>query len=150
MINFWIGRLNSKRQKKRSASLAHLLGKLASNARDQIRAALLQSGDQKYIDLAGQVRDCGGESVANELLEVENALIESQTPELREIEAARKRLAQGAIELCVDCGGEIGFQRLVANPVALRCFECQEKFEGATRVRSLGYEFRRVFDIDQI
>ena len=65
--------------------------------RDDIRSALVQSGDQKYIDLAGQVHDLGDEAVANELIEMENALIERHVRELREIEMARERLAQSEI-----------------------------------------------------
>lgn len=97
--------------------------------RDEIRNALVQSGDQKYIDLAGQVHDLGDEAVANELIEVENALIERHVRELREIAVARERLAQGEINECIECGGEIGFKRLLANPVAVRCIDCQGRLE---------------------
>ena len=97
--------------------------------RDDIRSALVQSGDQKYIDLAGQVHDLGDEAVANELIEMENALIERHVRELREIEMARERLAQSEINACIECGGEIGFKRLLANPVAVRCLDCQGRLE---------------------
>ena len=97
--------------------------------RDEIRDALVQSGEQKYIDLAGQVHDLGDESVANELIEIESALIERHVRELREIGVVRERLARGEINECIDCGGEIGFKRLLANPVAVRCVECQGRLE---------------------
>ena len=97
--------------------------------RDDIRSALVQSGDQKYIDLAGQVHDLGDEAVANELIEMENALIERHVRELREIEMARERLAQSEINECIECGGEIGFKRLLANPAAVRCIDCQGRIE---------------------
>ncbi|CAN0449402.1 unnamed protein product, partial [Phaeothamnion confervicola] len=69
------------------------------------------------------------ESVADELIAVENALTELHVRVLREIRAARERLASGTIDECADCGGEIGVQRLLANPVAKRCIGCQDRFD---------------------
>jgi DnaK suppressor protein len=112
-----------------SASLAHLLGKMDSDLRDEVRTALLQSGEQKYIDLAGQVHDRGDESVADELVAVDNALLGRHVHELRAIEVARERLARGTIDECIDCSGEIGFKRMMANPLAVRCIECQDRFD---------------------
>jgi DnaK suppressor protein len=111
------------------ASVARAMDARDRQLRDEIRDALLQSGDQKYTELAGQVHDVADESVANELIEVENALIERHVRELREIEAARARLAEGNIDECIECGGEIGFKRLRVNPVAVRCVECQDYFD---------------------
>jgi len=90
---------------------------------------LLQSADQKYADLAGQVHDLGDESVADLLTDIDNARIERHVQELRGIVAARQRLAAGNINRCVDCGDSIGFERLLTNPVATRCIECQERHE---------------------
>lgn len=97
--------------------------------RDEIRDALAQSGDEKYIDLAGQVHDLADEAVANELIEVESTLIERHLHELGEIEAARERLAAGKINVCVDCENEIGIRRLMAKPTAVRCVDCQEHYD---------------------
>ena len=116
-------------QQIHSASFAYLLGKLDSDMRDQLREALLQSGEQKYIDLAGQVHDRGDESVADELTDVGNALIDRYVRELREIEAARARLARGELDRCADCGDAIGFARLTANPLAVRCIECERRHD---------------------
>ncbi len=115
--------------KTQFASLALVLGKMESDISDDMLAALRQSGDKRYIDLAGEVHDRGDESVADELIAVENALTERHVRELREIKAAQQRLAAGKIEQCADCGDEIGIARLLANPVALRCIECQERFD---------------------
>jgi len=35
--------------------------------------------------------------------------------------------------LCSDCGYEIGTDRLEANPHAIRCLDCQEKYERKLR-----------------
>ena len=60
--------------------------------------------------------------------------------ELRALEAARARLAEGSYGLCVDCGGDIDYERLRVNPAALRDIRCQtrhEKLYGTAPVSSL-------------
>ena len=106
--------------KSQLASLARALGKRHGVLSSEIRAELLRSGDQRHIDLAGQVHDRGEEAVANELADLEHVLGERHLRELREVEAARSRLAAGSIDHCADCGESIGFERLMANPVAVR------------------------------
>ena len=49
--------------------------------------------------------------------------------ELMAIEAARARMAEGTYGVCIDCGGEIPFERLQAQPAALRCVACQSAYE---------------------
>jgi DnaK suppressor protein len=97
--------------------------------RDELRDELVQSGVEKYIDLAGSVHDLADEAVADELVDVENALIQRHVQELLALETARKRLAEGTIDECVDCGDEVGLKRLLANPAAVRCTGCQGRFE---------------------
>ena len=111
------------------AALAQVLGMQDSRLRGDIKNTLLQSGDQRYIDLAGMVHDRGDESVADLLSDLNNTLIERHTQELQDIEAARTRLADGSISDCRECGGEIGYKRLMAYPMALRCIDCQEQFD---------------------
>jgi RNA polymerase-binding transcription factor DksA len=48
---------------------------------------------------------------------------------LMAIVAAQRRLAKGDYGLCEDCGKEIGFARLEAQPAASRCVRCQETSE---------------------
>ena len=112
-----------------AASLAHALDSRDLELREEIRATLVTSGDAKYIDLAGSVHDIGDEAVANELIELGDALIERHVRELREIDAARRRLSEGAINRCAGCGREIGLERLLSNPVAVRCVDCQAQWE---------------------
>ncbi len=111
------------------AELARTLAALDKQVRDDMRAALLQSGDQKYIDLAGMVHDLGDEAVANELIDLDDALIERHLQELREIEAAKRRVAGGSTNRCIDCNDDIGYERLLAYPVAVRCIVCQGQHE---------------------
>ena len=48
---------------------------------------------------------------------------------LREINDAQDRLMDGAYGRCTECGGEIGTKRLVADPAALFCINCQRSAE---------------------
>ena len=102
----------------------------AIDARDrELRDELEQSGKKRYLDLAGSVHDTGDEAAATELIDMQHALIQRHLAELREIEVARGRLAAGTIDECEDCGEPIGYKRLMANPVAVRCIGCQGRFE---------------------
>ena len=97
--------------------------------REEIRGELERSGEQRYIDLAGSVRDAGDGSVADLLLDINTAMVDRQVHEMREVEASLKRLAELNFGDCIDCGGEIGFDRLLAYPIAQRCVQCQEVHE---------------------
>ena len=103
--------------------------------RDELRDELKQSGDEQYLDLAGSVHDTGDEAVATELIDMEHARIQRHLVELRELEVARARLAAGTIDECEDCGEDIGYKRLMANPVAVRCIGCQASYEKARSAR---------------
>ncbi|MEO7558640.1 MAG: TraR/DksA family transcriptional regulator, partial [Nitrosospira sp.] len=97
--------------------------------REEVRGELERSGEQRYIDLAGSVRDAGDGSVADMLLDINTAMVDRQVHEMREVEASLKRLAELDFGDCIDCGGEIGFDRLMAYPTAQRCVQCQEVHE---------------------
>jgi len=105
--------------------VADLLLAREHQLRDAIRSELLRSGEERYLDLAGRVHDLGDESVADMLTDLENTLVERRLRELREVEDARARLGAGTINRCAKCGGDIGLERLLANPVAVRCVICQ-------------------------
>ena len=61
--------------------------------------------------------------------DLEFALDERETAELRLIDAALGRLEAGTYGQCVDCGVTIPAARLHAAPAAARCIGCQEKAE---------------------
>jgi len=96
---------------------------------EEIRSELARSGEQRYIDLAGQVADAGEASVADLLVDVDAAMAVRDIRELREVEAALVRIAEGGYGECEACGSQIGFARLKAYPTAARCIECQTRFE---------------------
>ena len=85
--------------------------------------------DAPYSEHAGQAPDTGDESVATLIADLEQAEVTRDLDELRAIEAARQRFAEGNYGVCADCGGDIGFERLKAFPGAIRCVQCQERHE---------------------
>ncbi|MBA4143446.1 MAG: TraR/DksA family transcriptional regulator [Nitrosospira sp.] len=111
------------------AQLKALLQRRYLELREEIRGELERSGDERYADLAGAVADPGDDSVADLLVDLNAALVDRQVNEMREVEAALKRMADLDFGDCIDCGGEIGFDRLMAYPTAQRCVRCQSLHE---------------------
>ena len=97
--------------------------------REEIRLELLESDDQHYIDLAGQVHDRGEASVADLLVDLQLASLDRHTQEIRDIDAALIRIAVGDYGVCVDCEASIKADRLKAYPTAKRCQPCQAGYE---------------------
>ncbi len=62
-----------------------------------------------------------------------SSLIETQRREMVLIDAALRRLDEGAFGECVDCGSDIPMDRLEALPFALRCEEDATRHEQETR-----------------
>ena len=69
------------------------------------------------------------EAQLNSARDLEFALDERETAELRLLDAALERIKVGTYGQCVDCGAEIPAARLHAAPEAARCLACQEKVE---------------------
>lgn len=95
----------------------------------ELRGDAERARGEQYGELAGATHDTGDESVADLLADLDQAEMTRDLAELRDLEAARLRLADGTYGTCVDCRGEIGYERLRANPAALRCVTCQARHE---------------------
>ena len=111
------------------AKLKRTLQQRYLELQEDVRSELERSGDQRYIDLAGKVGDVGDDSVADMLVDIDTAIVDRQVQEMREIETSLKRLAALDFGVCTDCGGDIGFGRLLAYPTAQRCTPCQSRHE---------------------
>lgn len=102
--------------------------------REEIHQALLRADSESYGELAGQVHDVEEESLADLLTDVNLADISRVVQEIRDIEAARDRIAHHTYGTCLDCGDPIAANRLEAYPTAKRCLTCQRAYETRTGV----------------
>jgi RNA polymerase-binding transcription factor DksA len=96
---------------------------------NEIRDDVARVRRDRFGDLAGPAHDAGDESVADLIADLDQADLDRDVDELRAIEAARGRLAEGSYGVCVNCGADIEYPRLRANPAAIRCIDCQRAFE---------------------
>lgn len=67
----------------------------------------------------------------------ENGAVVREMRELRDIETARQRIEAGDAGVCIDCGEQIPFERLMVQPSALRCVACQESNEREEALRAV-------------
>ncbi|QKT03210.1 TraR/DksA C4-type zinc finger protein [Ectothiorhodospiraceae bacterium 2226] len=97
---------------------------------EAIHEELQRSEDkERFLELAGGVHDPGEESVADLLVDLNLTITEGHVRDLAEIEDALRRIDQGSYGICIDCGIDIGVDRLDAYPSAARCIDCQAKRE---------------------
>ena len=80
-------------------------------------------------DLAGASPDAADESVASLISDLDQADTSRDLSELRSLDAAHERIAEGSYGTCIEGGGDIGFARLQAHPAAERCIRCQTPYE---------------------
>jgi DnaK suppressor protein len=63
--------------------------------------------------------------------ELDMAMTDRELLELREVNQALARIQSGHYGRCADCDADIPFERLKAEPQALRCIECETARETA-------------------
>lgn len=108
----------------RTARLRDTLVARASALREEIRGDLLKADDERARLLADRVNDPEDEAVVDLVVDLDLAEIDRDLGEWRAVEAALARLRAGAYGTCADCGAAIPFERLRAQPTAIRCVRC--------------------------
>jgi len=117
---------------------------------DKQRTALKQAIDARHEELLAEVREDVSRTRGDarpvqpgDVLEPAERASTEQTvqtdiaellldlDQLSQIQAARRRFEAGEFGHCVDCGQDIPYERLQAQPAALRCLDCQRMREGA-------------------
>lgn len=88
---------------------------------DEIRSELGHANDRGNIDLTEYLNTIPDD--------IDTALVDRQINEMRELEISLKYLSELEFGDCIDCGNEIGFDRLLAYPSAQRCIQCQNQYE---------------------
>jgi DnaK suppressor protein len=98
---------------------------LETRESEQRELRALQAEDrQREYEEGAQVR------LADDVL---TTLSESARREVMQIDAALRRLDEGAYGECIECGQEIPIERLRALPFTLRCQEDEEARERSIR-----------------
>lgn len=80
-------------------------------------------------EITGMVGDAADESVAQMMTDLDLSEATRDVNELREVDAALKRIEGGTYGECMNCGASIEYERLKAYPTAARCLECQSQYE---------------------
>jgi RNA polymerase-binding transcription factor DksA len=84
---------------------------------------------RERISLGERAGDASDEALLDTLSHIDDALIRQNVQDVRDIAAARERIAAGRYGACTDCGRDIGYERLLAYPTAKRCIDCQRDRE---------------------
>lgn len=100
------------------------LAQLVSKTQDEMNPESKPS----YIDVGGD-GNAGDEAVADTIVDTDNAVIGLHLQKAIDLNAALDRIQSGVYGTCVDCGEDIGFERLAAYPTAKRCIRCQHLHE---------------------
>jgi DnaK suppressor protein len=99
----------------------------------EIRREVARARNEPFTEVAGPVHDRADEALADLVADLDNAEVTRDLTELRELEGARVRIADGSYGVCADCGADIPVARLRAQPAALRCVACQARHEKTFR-----------------
>jgi DnaK suppressor protein len=99
----------------------------------ELRRDVARTRGEPFGEIAGTAPDLGEASGATLLADVGQAELSRDVIELRGVEAALTRMSDGAYGICIDCGADVGFERLRAEPAAARCVECQTRHEKTYR-----------------
>ena len=82
---------------------------------EQVRDEIAKTENQQYIALIDHSpADLADQATADALADISLAVIDRHVQELRHIEAARDRMRDGSYGRCVECGDDIGVERLRA------------------------------------
>ena len=115
-----------------NAQLEKLKAKLLERQRmlvEEVREKREQAATEGNEEPFGVVGDAGDESVLRMITDLDITEAGRDVEELRDIDAALRRIDDGSYGTCDECGQEIGYPRLEVQPTATRCIADQEKFE---------------------
>jgi len=95
------------------------ISSVAKRSRDEQRQEVLAGRPAEQLDAV----------LAEMTLAADYAIVRQDVQDVRDILAARQRMAAGTYGTCTDCGEPIGYERLRAYPTAKRCIGCQSAHE---------------------
>jgi DnaK suppressor protein len=98
---------------------------LASELHDDF----IRSSNHEDADWDEAVKDEGDLSVADTLADLSLQRMDQRRRELRALEQALSRMADGTYGECEECGESIDPRRLEVQPVSRWCIKCASKLE---------------------
>lgn len=105
----------------------------AGQLRSEIEAAIHASGESGGAGLPNRNEEVDDAAVAEAETIVDIASLQRDSRELEEVVAALARLESPRFGLCEECGTGIALERLLAQPQARRCIDCERAAERGTR-----------------
>lgn len=84
--------------------------------------------------LPNRRQDTDDDAAAEAATSMDIAHVARDADALATVDRALARIDDGDYGACTDCGEDIARERLLANPTAARCTECQERSERAALV----------------
>lgn len=109
--------------------LRNRLTERRAELQDEVAAIDAEGQDSPSSVPHSHVEDLGEQGEERVREAVRAAEQERDTNELDDIAEALRRMDEGRYGECEDCGVDIPMARLEAQPTAVRCVPCQEKFE---------------------
>jgi RNA polymerase-binding protein DksA len=122
-INFKTGNNYMSLNASEIAKIEALLQSRLAAVNESVRDHAAKISREGVLERGGS--DRGDES--NQELETSLNLTQvgREVNEAELLNQALERLKQPDFDTCIDCGGTIGSERLLANPIAKRCLDCQ-------------------------
>lgn len=102
---------------------------------DEIHAVTRRSRAEHGQAAADDAVDRLDAALAEATLAADFAVVQQDVQDVRDILAARRRMAAGTYGACVECGEPIAYPRLLAYPTAKRCIGCQRAHEEQAAAR---------------
>jgi DnaK suppressor protein len=109
-------------------TIRQLLDAREQTLREEVRA-VKEAAAERPSAIARQAEDQVEDAEERLRTGLEHVDLQRDQQELRDIEQARDRMVDGSYGMCQDCGKEIPFERLKAQPSAKRCVACQSVYE---------------------
>ena len=109
-------------------TIQRLLDEREAGLREEVRRAKAVRAERTSAQVPN-VQDAAEDGEERLRVGLEHVEIERDLDELRAIGEARERIGEGTYGDCIDCGRDIPFERLRAQPTASRCIACQTRYE---------------------
>jgi RNA polymerase-binding transcription factor DksA len=114
-----------RRLEERAAQLRHEIDEYRDGGSGKHEAAAV-AAERDHADVA----------FATAAATVDRVQLARDVEELRDVEAAQARIRTSSYGECIDCGEDVGYERLKVWPTAKRCHDCQHDHE--QRQRAVG------------